>query len=417
MKLSQSVRIAWRSIRSHKLRSTLTTLGVIIGIGAVITFVTMGAGLQAEILGDISPDDQQNVYVWAGPPDTANQGPLSDGEAQRVFTQADAEAVDQLEAVRAGYVYTPVPAQNISANGENRPIRSVIATGRDYLDPGDIADGERFEMGRPEVVLNPAMANQFEENVTVGDTVTITVTNAPPVSLTVVGITETSESNSPLEGLGPQPRVYLPNDLFLDQVRGEGGESGVRYIALIAEAPSKDAADIDRTKAAVAGYLESNESDASEFLGEDLVIIQRTSTELLSQLENVLDLLQNFVVGIAGISLLVGSIGIANIMLVSVTERTREIGIMKAVGAQNRDILVLFLVESVIIGAIGAVCGTLLGIGGGFALTEYIGTAYVFPATWAAIAIAVGVLVGILAGLYPAYNAAKTDPIDALRYE
>ena len=416
MNLREGVRIAWRAIRSHKLRSTLTTLGVIIGVGAVITFVTMGAGLQAEILGDLSPDDQQNVYVWAGPPETADQGPLSDGEAQRVFTQADADAVDALEAVEAGYVYTPVPAQNISANGENRPIRSVIATGREYLDPDDLASGERFEMGRPEVVLNPAMANQFEENVTVGDSVTVTATNAPPVRLEVVGITKNSESNSPLEGFGPQPRLYLPNDLFLDRVNEERS-SRIRYIALVAEAPSKDEADIQRTKDAVAGYLESEEADASEFLGENLVLIQRTSTELLSQLEDVLNLLQNFVVGIAAISLLVGSIGIANIMLVSVTERTREIGIMKAVGAQNRDVMVLFLVESVIIGSIGAIFGTLLGIAGGFALTQFIGTAYVFPTEWALIAIGVGVLVGILAGLYPAYNAAKTDPIDALRYE
>jgi putative ABC transport system permease protein len=104
-------------------------------------------------------------------------------------------------------------------------------------------------------------------------------------------------------------------------------------------------------------------------------------------------------------------------MLVSVTERTREIGIMKAVGAGNRDILVLFLVEAVLIGIVGAVFGTLLGIAGGFLIGEYIGIPYVFPTEWAAVAVLVGVLVGVLAGLYPAWDAARTDPIDALRYE
>ena len=189
-----------------------------------------------------------------------------------------------------------------------------------------------------------------------------------------------------------------------------------RYRAMIVESPSADESDISRTKEAARTYLESDESDAAE-RAEGLTFQLKTSTELLSQLEDVFNLLQNFIVGIAGISLLVGSIGIANIMLVSVTERTREIGIMKAVGAQRRDILGLFLVEAIILGVIGAVFGTLLGLGAGFALAEFVGVPYVFPTTWAAVAVVVGILVGVLAGLYPAWSASRTDPIDALRYE
>ncbi len=143
----------------------------------------------------------------------------------------------------------------------------------------------------------------------------------------------------------------------------------------------------------------------------------QTSTELLQQLEDILGLLQNFIVGIAAISLVVGSIGIANIMLVSVTERTREIGIMKAVGAQNRDVLGLFLTEAVILGAIGAVLGTVLGLAVGYLGAWYIELPLVYPYEYVALAIAVGILVGVASGLYPAWQAARTDPIDALRYE
>jgi len=147
------------------------------------------------------------------------------------------------------------------------------------------------------------------------------------------------------------------------------------------EAESADQSDIDAARESATDYLESDASDASEFLGDDLEVQLQTSTELLGQLQDVLDLLRNFIVGIAAISLLVGSIGIANIMLVSVTERTREIGIMKAVGAQNRDVLGLFLTESVILGVIGAILGTGLGLVGGYLGAQYVDLPLVYPSS------------------------------------
>jgi len=446
----ESLRISWRSIRGHKLRSTLTTLGVIIGIAAVITFVTLGTGLQDEIVGDISPDDQQNVYVWAAPPEDSGQGPLAG--AQPVFTQRDASEVANLSGVDDAYVYTRIPGQSVTYAGDTVPRDGgFVGTGPGYFDAEDFAEGERFERGEAQAVINPAMAGLFDGNVSVGDTLTLGIYQGVQIDVTVTGILEDSESMSAFEGFAPSPRLYVPADLTenadtrtelnlsdeeLSELLGDreisnqsnlSGELGgllgqstpgesSRHIALVVEAPSKSDADIERVKTETEAYLDSAESDASD-RSEGLAFQLKTSAELISQLEDVLDLLQDFIVGIAGISLLVGSIGIANIMLVSVTERTREIGIMKAVGAQRRDILELFIVEAVILGVLGAILGTALGLLAGYVVAGYIGIPWVFPVGWTALAIVVGIAVGVLAGLYPAWNASRTDPIDALRYE
>ncbi|WP_440766478.1 ABC transporter permease [Natronorubrum sp. DTA7] len=452
MRPTESLRLAWRSIRGHKLRSALTTLGIVIGIAAVIAFVTLGASLQAGVIGDISPDDQRNSYGWAADPDTEG-GPLAG--AQPVFSQDDLDALDDDGDIDAAYGYMPLSTQALVYEGEISPQSdALVAAGPPYIRENTLEEGRQFEQGEREAVVNPAVAGQFEEDLEVDDELTVALQGGQQTTVTVVGITESSEGLSPFEGFEPSPRVYVPTDPFYTEdaagaIPGGGSDGGggngadengeenngedtdengtetgdadesddALFLAIVVEAESADEADIDRAQESAIAYLESDESDASELLGDDLEITLQTSAELLQQLEDVLDLLQNFIVGIAAISLLVGSIGIANIMLVSVTERTREIGIMKAVGAQNREILGLFLAESVILGIIGAILGTLLGLVAGYLGAWYIDLPLVYPYEYVVLAIAVGMLVGIAAGLYPAWRAARTDPIDALRYE
>ncbi|ELZ21923.1 hypothetical protein C477_04769 [Haloterrigena salina JCM 13891] len=443
MRAIESLRLAWRSIRGHKLRSSLTTLGIVIGIAAVIAFVTLGASLQEGVLGDVSPDDRRNVYGWAAEPETEG-GPLAG--AQPVFSEDDLDEIEQREGVDAAYGYMPLSTQAIAYEGEISPQSdALVAAGPSYIRENRLAEGRQFEQGEREAVINPAVAGQFEEDVSVGDELTVALQGGQRTTVTVVGITESSEGLSPFEGFEPSPRVYVPTDPFYTEDAAasfSGGDSGganngsdgngteidgnssdandandALFLAIVVEAESTDDAAIERAKESARSYLESEESDASALLDDGLEVRLQTSAELLQQLEDVLNLLQNFIVGIAAISLVVGSVGIANIMLVSVTERTREIGIMKAVGAQNREILGLFLAEAVILGVIGAILGTLLGLVAGYLGAWYIDLPLVYPLEYVALAIVVGVLVGVLAGLYPAWRAARTDPIDALRYE
>jgi putative ABC transport system permease protein len=412
MDVGESLRMSWRSIRGHKLRSTLTTLGVIIGVAAVIVFVTLGVSLQADVVGEVTGGQEPVMSAWVAP----DRGGAPGSGAQPVFTASDVDRLENTAGVAAVIPRGRVATAGLSQSGRATGFGGVTATPPAFFEERQIAEGRIYRTGEPEVLLNDAAAALFQPNASVGDQYTLALADGRTFEVRVVGILNSSSAN-PVGGFGSQaPQVYVPTDPFYSvtrEVPGTDREQNV-YPFLTIDADNFSA--LDPTQNRVQSYL-ANSSDARQLKPQSYVFNVRTNEQLLDRIEEIISTFTDFIVGIATISLLVGSIGIANIMLVSVTERTREIGIMKATGARQRDILQLFITEAVLLGVIGALLGAVVGAIGGYAATAYAEIPLTLDPLLFAGAIAVGITVGVLAGAYPAWRAAKTDPIDALRYE
>ncbi|SEV96322.1 ABC transporter permease [Halobacterium jilantaiense] len=409
----ESFRMSVRAIRGHRLRSVLTTLGVAIGVAAVITFVTLGASLQADVIGEVSGDQPPLMTVSTGP---ADDQPGPPGESQAVFTEHDIEQLRAIEDTAAVVPQGTVPISGLAAGGRTLGYNRLTATtpeSFEYVATSGFSDGTTFEQGTREVVVNEPAARLFPGNVSVGDTVAVVRQNGSRVNATVAGVLAAGEGPF---GNEPLPQVYVPTDPFYEtRLDAPSSDSPQRVYPTVTVVASEFSA-VDAVQSDVQTYLDED-SDARTLKPGSYEFRVQTVEDLVDQIRELLDTFTAFVTGVAVISLVVGSIGIANIMLVSVTERTREIGIMKAVGAQNSDVLQLFIVEAVVLGVVGSLAGIVLGVLGAYAATEYVDLAMTFPVEWAGIAVVVGILVGVGAGLYPAWSAARTDPIEALRYE
>jgi len=448
--LSESIRMSWRAITGHKLRSTLTTLGVIIGIASVIVFMVMGSGVEADIVGDIDEANEPVITVQTQTEVEGSFGGIRLIETP-IYTQSDVEALRDIEGVE--YVSPDGTLSGVQLMRANNTLTggfTVEAASPQQFQSGfvELVNGSAFspeglegnlsemsdtdlpgrsstaENGSSETGLsangtsiNPAnvavvnrnAAQSFSPNITVGETINISFEDGSTTSFTVVGVVN-DEFAGP-----PEVNVYIPLEPhYTVTVETPGGGEERAYSSVQIGAASIE--ELDTVKERVETYFET-ESDARQLKEEDHRIEVQTVGDIIDQIGDIIDEITFFIGGIAAISLIVGSIGIANIMIVSVTERTRQIGIMKAVGALRRDIIQLFLVESVILGTIGAVCGVLVGLGVGYLAVSLAGWPMAYPVRWILIAVVVGVLVGIISGLYPAWRAAKVDPIEALRHE
>lgn len=382
MDLTESVRLAWRSIRGYRLRSALTTLGIVIGVAAVILFVTLGASLQTAIVQEITGDQAPELTVTVAP---ENGGILAAARGgSPVFTEQDVNRLRSMPGVEAVYTHSPTTVSS------EIPTQTIVYSGRVPPDTARLLPpptGRTVHFGPRRVMVS--LSEERSVPATAQGHITTRRTKGHVNATVVARITPTTRQNA-------------------------GPPGANRYSRLTVEANSYQ--QLPAVRQRVNQYLQSK-SDAQTNKPESSEFLVLSNQQIVTEVNNIVGTLTTYIVGVALLSWIVGSIGIVNIMLMSVIERTRSIGIMKAVGAQNRDILQLFLIEAIILGVIGAALGTGVGILGGMLATELLGLPLVFRLQWAGFAVLSGIAVGIIAGVYPAWRAARTDPIDALRYQ
>ncbi len=410
MNLLESVRIALTGLASNRLRSVLTMLGIVIGVGAVIALVSFGQGVERFISAQFESLGSNLLFVFTSLPPGAGPSDIVP------LTMADAEAVaDPLAAPSVLRVAPQYSVFAVIVAGRNSVALSVEGITPAYADVRDwpVSDGRFVDesdvltSARVAVLGQTTREDLFDEGIDpVGQTIRI---NGIPFR--VIGVMEERGGSS----FGDENEVvYVPISTAqtrLERARMVGGSYQVSMLNV--QAISKE-----RMEAAVE-EIERILLDRHriEFLDEqDFTVLSQD--DLLSVVGQITGLLTIFLGVIAGISLLVGGIGIMNIMLVTVTERTREIGLRKAVGARRLDILLQFLIESVVLTVTGGMIGVLLGVLGAFVGTQLVpDLALVVTPDAILLATVVSTGIGVFFGIYPASRAAGLNPIDALRYE
>ncbi|MBT3449113.1 MAG: FtsX-like permease family protein [Bacteroidetes Order II. Incertae sedis bacterium] len=405
MRSTRLVKVAGKSIIKNKMRTLLTMLGIIIGVGAVIVMVAVGEGAQSQIEEQIQNLGTNMLVITPG---SSSAGGVSQGASSFNRLKAeDAEKIKNESAFVAGV--SPViftRTQIVGGNGNWRSTIHGVSTDYPVIRDWDLTSGRFFDaseqrLGKKVMVLGATIAeNLFPDEDPVGQRVL--VRNVPVV---IIGVLE-KKGQTP-DGNDQDDVALAP---FLTVQRRLSNFTFVRQI--LANTYSPD--DIDEAQVELraimreAHGLASWESDDFEVKNQDqLSEAAQGTTEVMTML----------LAAIASISLLVGGIGIMNIMLVSVTERTREIGIRMAIGARGSDVLTQFLIESIVMSILGGAIGVAIGFGGARLLATFTGWNTVVSPDTIFVAIAFSAAVGIFFGFYPARKAAALNPIDALRFE
>ena len=391
------------ALRSNILRTGLTMLGIVIGITSVILIVSLGQGGVAFITSELTAFGTNTFSINPG---TDSFGSLV---GANTLTMEDVEAIENDNSLTNVKSVAPVAVTSVvvEGNGEEKlltvqgvtpEIYEVLAPDvvyGDFIVEENILDEERV------VVMGIDAVETFfgEETDPVGETIQI-----DNKTFRIVGVTE---STSFLAGGVLNNSLYVPISIVTDELVGEERLSEIDVSVEDPEAINQTIEDVK--------VLLRNQHGIDEGEEDDFQI--QSFQDVLSTVQTITGLLTTMVAAISGISLIVGGVGVMNIMLVSVTERTREIGLLKAIGARQRDILTQFLMESVVMTVIGGLVGIILGISGAFLISVAVGVPFVVSVPAVLIAVGVSTFVGVVFGLYPARKAAQMSPIDALRYE
>ena len=400
----------WSGISTHKLRSFLTMLGIVIGVGAVIILMSVGKGTTAQIVSNLSTLGTNLVYVQPG--STSSGGVRSSFGSATTLTLEDAEAIaSDVANITAVAPYSNSTAQVI-AGIENMRVRITGVT-VDYqqayelqVTEGDFINQSQYDRKAKVAVIGPTVSSTlFGEDDPVGQKIRMSNT-----VFTIIGILQ-SKGSSMMSSTDETILIPLSTlQGIMSRSVTTTGQHTVNSITLLVT--DKDM--ISTVKEDVTFLLQDRHNIA---LDADNDFTISSMDDLISTISASSDSLTLLLGAIAGISLLVGGIGVMNIMLVSVLERTREIGIRKALGARERDIWAQFLIEAAFLTFTGGIIGVIIGWGGSY-LINYMGwMTTTVTADIVILAVTVSVGIGLFFGFYPAWNASRLDPIQALRSE
>jgi putative ABC transport system permease protein len=411
MKIREVARIAWDAIIRNKVRSLLTMLGIIIGVAAVIMVISISAGTEATISDQITGLGSDLVFITGSFNRGGAQGLTNQTGTGLVFT--DAAAIDQQVAGVLGVTVEQGSSENISGNGVKLTDIDILGTTVDFPDvrgmkiaSGNFFDQHAEDLKQKVVVLGSGLAQQLFGNTDpVGQYVVVGNTQ-----LAVIGVFAPRGS---VGGTDYDARLYLPITVVFEKftpsefARFLGDRVRLIYVKVD---PSKPLNDVI-LQIQLLLYKRHNVTAASP----DFTIT--TQQDIITTQESTTAAFRSLLAWVAGVSLLVGGIGIMNIMLVSVTERTREIGIRQSVGATTDDIRIQFLAEAFLLSLVGGALGEIVGVVGSVLFGSISGMRTVIVPSSIFLAFGSAALVGIFFGYYPANRAAQLDPIEALRYE
>lgn len=396
--VAYAVNMALASLKSSKLRSGLTALGIIIGIAAVIATLTLGSSFSAYFDSEINSSGSNYIAISA--------------------TKADLLHDQQIEVIRNSKGVVDVSplistTADVTFMGETKTIE-IYGVTEDYqaitsvvIEEGSfINDKDTFTA----VIGHDTAVDEFRNEIGTGSRITMTVKNEDNEDVTqtfaIKGVMETPAS---MVTIGSFKTIYVPIDVLMDMTGRQ------YYSSVYATAESMEA--LNETEEEIKLNLMRNLGISQREYDNRSAVPLRfiNQASLIEQVSSMTSTIQYFLLAIGSVSLVVGSVGIMNIMFVTVTERTKEIGTLKALGYTSRDVLVLFLIESVIISGLGGFAGAMIGLIVSYIGANLLGMPASFPLSMLVLGLVISMIIGVIAGVYPARRAANMNPVDALR--